>query len=395
MKKLLLQAGGTQATRTRSRVPEAAERVILGVDLSRSKWVYACRWGGQEQRRFGSPGEIKHLQALVREYQARGCDVHVVYEACGFGYEIAWWVEAQHAHVLVVAPSCVEKAPGAQVKTDGVDASSLAVKYERGVLKGIYIPTREQHEYRQLSRTYGQALKDRCRQQVRVRLLLQEHGYTPPAAGSGWGALERWMSAQAWPVPVRVCVTELVGLRTSARGSAQRLANELRAVGRLPQYAALSTALAEQSGVGRFTAIRFILELGDIHRFATADSVANYLGLTPQEYSSGETVLPLLPTCSPGGRHLLSTTARLAPTAPPRHAANSSMSAKFSGPFIPRPPATTIRASVRFATPSALGSRATTVVRMSPSASWTGMVSLWAFRWPAVRWKVRGRTARR
>lgn len=290
MKKLLLQAGGTQAARPRPRALEAGERVIIGVDLSRSKWVYACRWGGQEQRRCGSPGELKHLQALVREYQQRGGDVHVVYEACGFGYQIAWWVEAHSAHVLVVAPSCVEKAPGAQVKTDGVDASSLAVKYERGVLKGIYIPTREQHEYRQLSRTYGQALKDRCRQQVRVRLLLQEHGYTPPVAGSGWGALERWMSAQAWPVPVGVCVTELVGLRTSARCSAQRLAKELRAVGRLPQYAGLSTALAEQSGVGRFTAIRFILELGDIHRFATADSVANYLGLTPQEYSSGETV---------------------------------------------------------------------------------------------------------
>lgn len=290
MKKLLLKEVGAQAQRWRPRAPEAGEVVVLGVDLSRSKWVYACRWGGQEQRRFGSPGELKHLQALVREYQYRGCEVHVVYEACGFGYQIAWWGAAHNAHVLVVAPSCVEKAPGAQVKTDGVDAGSLALKYERGMLKGIYIPTREQHEYRQLSRTYGQALKDRCRQQVRLRLLLQEHGYTPPAGGRGWCALERWVSAQPWPAPVEVCVTELVGLRASASRSAQRLAKELRAVGRLPPYAELGKALAAQSGVGRFTAVRFILEVGDIHRFATADSLPNYLGLTPQEYSSGETV---------------------------------------------------------------------------------------------------------
>jgi transposase len=301
MKKLLLKEVGKQAQRPRPRAPEAGEVVIIGVDLSRSKWGYACRWGGQEQRRFGSPGELKHLQALVNEYQPRECEVHVVYEACGFGYQIAWWLEANHTQVIVVAPSSVEKAPGAQVKTDGLDAGSLAVKYERGMLKGIYIPSREQHAYRQLSRTYGQALKDRRRQQVRLRMLLQEHGATPPAAGSSWSALERWVLAQRWPAPVGVCVSELVALRTSASLSAQRLAKELRAVGRLPQYAPLSKALADQSGVGRFTAIRFILEVGDMHRFATADSLPNYLGLTPKEYSSGELVhRGRIRKCGPG-----------------------------------------------------------------------------------------------
>jgi transposase len=299
MKKLVLREVGKQAQR--SRAPEAGEVVIIGVDLSRSKWVYACRWGGQEQRRFGSAGELKHLQAVVREYQHRGCEVHVVYEACGFGYQIAWWLEAHNAPVIVVAPSCVEKAPGAPVKTDGLDAGSLALKYERGMLKGIYIPTREQHEYRQLSRTYGQALKDRRRQQVRLRMLLQEHGYTPPAAGSGWGPLERWLSAQPWPPPVGSCVAELRELRASASRSARRLANELRAVGRLPQYVGVTTALAAQSGVGRFTAIRFLLEVGDIHRFATADALPNYLGLAPREYSSGDLVhRGRIRKCGPG-----------------------------------------------------------------------------------------------
>jgi len=299
MKKLVLREIGKQAQRPRA--PEAGEVVIIGVDLSRSKWVYVCRWGGQEQRRFGSAGELKHLQAVVREYQHRGCEVHVVYEACGFGYQIAWWVEAHNAQVIVVAPSCVEKAPGAQVKTDGLDAGSLALKYERGMLKGIYIPTREHHEYRQLSRTYGQALKDRSRQQVRIRMLLQEHGYTPPPAGSGWGALERWLSAQSWAPPVGICVTELRELRASASRSARRLATEVRAVGRLPPYGELGKALAEQSGVGRFTAIRFMLEVGDIHRFATADSLPNYLGLTPKEYSSGDLVhRGRIRKCGPG-----------------------------------------------------------------------------------------------
>jgi transposase len=284
MKKLVLKAAGDQVP------PLPGQVVIIGLDLSRSKWVYACRWSGREQRRFGSGGELKHLQAVVREYQERGCEVHVVYEACGFGYEIAWWLEANHAQVIVVPPSTVERAPGAQVKSDRLDASALAVKYEQGQLKGVYIPRRQQHEYRQLSRTYGQVLTDRRRQQARLRLMLQEHGYQAPACQAGWKALDRWVHAQQFPAPVAVCVAELLSLRTAAVTSARRLVTELRGVGRLPQYAHLVKALAKQSGVGPFTALRFVLEIGSVHRFATADSLPNYLGLTPREYSSGELV---------------------------------------------------------------------------------------------------------
>jgi transposase len=68
------------------------------------------------------------------------------------------------------------------------------------------------------------------------------------------------------------------------------LAKELRTVARLPQYAPLVKALAQQSGVGPFTAVRFVLEIGAIQRFPTADSLPNYLGLTPREYSSGDLV---------------------------------------------------------------------------------------------------------
>ena len=288
MKKLVAVAGTGQERSAARRTPEAGQDIWIGVDVSCSKWVYNVRWGGQEQRKLSTAGELHHLQALVRDYS--GCAVHVVYEACGFGYAIAWWLEEQRARVIVVPPSTVERAPGAPVKTDGLDAGRLALKYEQGLLKGIYIPRRPQHEYRQLSRTYGQVLKDRRRQQVRLRLLLQEHGYTPPAAGTGWGALQRWLAAQQFAAPVAACIAELVALRTAACAAARRLAKELRTVARRPQYAPLVKALARQSGVGPFTALRFVLELGDVHRFATADSLPNYLGLTPREYSSGDMV---------------------------------------------------------------------------------------------------------
>jgi transposase len=52
---------------------------------------------------------------------------------------------------------------------------------------------------------------------------------------------------------------------------------------------AIVKALREQSGVGTMSAIRLVVELADINRFPTAASLPHYLGLTPSQYTSGET----------------------------------------------------------------------------------------------------------
>ncbi len=268
--------------------PEVGQPVCIAVDVSRSKWVYAIRWGGQEHRRLSTPGELHHLQVLVNEY--RGGPLQVAYEACGFGYEIAWWLQEQRVDVIVVAPSTVERTPGTHVKTDRRDAGSLALKLERGMLKRTYIPDRRTHQDRQLSRTYALALTDRKRAQARVRSMLQEHGRIGPHPQAGWTVYAQWVARQPLPAPIERSVQEVLALRETALGASRRLKAALLTLAHTPAYAPVVRALSRQAGIGEFTAIRLVLELGDIGRFATAASFVHYLGLTPSEYSSGEVV---------------------------------------------------------------------------------------------------------
>lgn len=271
------------------RSPEAGQAVYVAVDVSRSKWAFNVRWGGAERRRFSTCADLRHIGALIDEY--RGFELHLAYEACGFGYEIAWFLRERGVDVTVVAPSTVERAPGLAVKTDRLDARSLAEKLEKGSLKSAHVPTREDHARRQLSRTYDQAMKEKKRAQARVRALLQEQGRLGPAPTAGWAAYERWLATQEMPAAVRKCIEELVGMRKSSLESARRLKRVLGEVAREEGYAPTVSALATQAGVGEFTAVRLRLELGDMRRFSTAGSFANYLGLTPSEYSSGDNVL--------------------------------------------------------------------------------------------------------
>jgi transposase len=271
----------------------------MAIDLSRTKWVYCVRWGGQEKRRLTTPAEIKHVQALVAQYQ--GCSVHLVFEACGFGYEMAWWAQEQGVGVTVIAPSRMERAPGLQVKTDRIDVDKMARKLEQGELKGIYVPSRAGHEKRQVVRTYGQALKERKRAQSRIRSLMQEHGRLGPIPRAGWKAYRQWLDTQHLAEEVTLCVDTLLAMRTMAEMQATILKARLLRIAASEQYRKIVDALCTHSGVGPLSAIRFVLEIGDIRRFATADSIAHYLGLTPSEYSSGDLVHrgPIL-KCGPG-----------------------------------------------------------------------------------------------
>lgn len=268
--------------------PQPGTEVKIAVDLSRSKWVYCVRWEGAERLRLSTGGEIKHLQALVRRYE--GCPVHLAFEACGFGYELAWWAREEKIAVTVIAPSRMERAPGVQVKTDRLDVGRMARQLEDGSLKSISVPGRAGHERRQVVRTYGQAVKERKRAQVRIRSLLQEHGRIGPAPRAGWTAYREWLGTQQLPEDVKLCVETLLAMRSLADHKAQLLEQRLLAMARSQDYRQIIAALCTQRGGGALSAIRFLLEIGDVCRFPTADSIGHYLGLPPSEYSSGDTL---------------------------------------------------------------------------------------------------------
>lgn len=286
MAKIRLEAIPKQGESRAPVRPAPGTPVSMAIDVSRSKLVYCVRWDGAEQRRLSTPAELKHLQAVVAQY--RDCALHVAYEACGFGYEPAWWLQEQHVTVTVIAPSRVERAPGLGVKTDRIDAGNLARKLEKGELKGIYIPPRLIHEQRQLGRTYGQCVRERQRAQIRIRSLLQEQGRLGPEPSAGWTAYRTWLAAQELPAPVRACVQAHEQLRALADQQAQSLRRELLQRARSAAYRPVVQALCAQRGVGPLSAIRLVLELGSLDRFARGAALARYLGLTPSQYSSGE-----------------------------------------------------------------------------------------------------------
>jgi transposase len=68
----------------------------------------------------------------------------------------------------------------------------------------------------------------------------------------------------------------------------KELVLQLRKLARNDRYKESVELLKSTPGIGMLTAIRLVLEWGDVSRFGRKEEFASFLGLVPSDYSSGD-----------------------------------------------------------------------------------------------------------
>jgi transposase len=176
----------------------------------------------------------------------------------------------------------------ARLKNDRVDAERLALLLRGDLLPTVWIPPAGLREARELVRHRVSLVWVRTEIKNRLLALLSRRNLQPTSS-------KRWLTVRgrrelealplgAMPSTVREdCLALLRVLDEQIR----RLDHELvRLWGDDPRVQRLQTI----PGVGPFTAIVLILELGEIQRFPSAKHLASYVGLTPRARASANRV---------------------------------------------------------------------------------------------------------
>jgi transposase len=193
---------------------------------------------------------------------------------------------------IVVAPSLVPKKPSDRVKTNRRDAITLARLLRAGELTAVWVPDTAHEAIRNLVRARTAAVKDVGLKKRQVSAFLLRHSRIFPRQ-KNWGARYRgWLQAQGFEHPAdQIVLQESI---EAVRVAEERLVRLERAIEEfLPAWslAPLVEALqALRGGVDLVTAVTFVVEVGDIRRFANPRQLMGYLGLVPGERSTGETV---------------------------------------------------------------------------------------------------------
>ncbi len=130
----------------------------------------------------------------VTELLQAGHTVHVVYEACGFGFGLYRELKALGVHCYVIAPRKLDEGC-TRVKTDRRDATTLCQRLSRYVegntreLAVIRVPSEAEEQARHVSRQREQLVRHRQKLEAQGRSLLINHALPAPA---------HWWKQQSW-----------------------------------------------------------------------------------------------------------------------------------------------------------------------------------------------------
>ena len=217
-----------------------------------------------------------------------------VYEAGFSGFWAQRTLEKQGVTCKVIHPADVPSTDKErQQKTDKVDCRRLSLSLKEDRMEGIYIPSEQQVNDRDILRARQQLVKDQTRCKNRISSMLDFYGIPiPPGYKESSHFSKRfigWLEALDLSESAKVSLQLKLGSLNGIRGQLLVANRHINKMDKSPQYKDSVELLRSIPGIGLLNAMIFLTELGDIKRFNAFDKLCSYVGLTPNVYSSAET----------------------------------------------------------------------------------------------------------
>jgi len=206
-----------------------------------------------------------------------------VIEATGT-YRWLYDLLSPHGTVLLAHPLRLRAMIQRRAKTDKLDAQLLANLLRINQIPLAYVPPEDYQQLRDLTRTRARLVRGQAEAKIKLRALLARQNRSAPYKVPFGPRGLAWFAKQDFGWLENLVRDELLArMKHYAKHTAtidERL-EELRE--RFPE----AGALLEIYGMGVFSALVIIAELGEVDRFRTARQVGAYAGLSPQVHQSG------------------------------------------------------------------------------------------------------------
>jgi transposase len=207
-----------------------------------------------------------------------------VMEASGNWYHMFDLLEPAFDTLLLAHPLRVRAIATARVKTDAIDARTLAHLLRSDLIPAAYIPGPEVRELRELLRYRLDLVKQRTALKNRVHALLAKDGLHSPYTDAFGRQGRHWLIALDLSPAKRRRVDGFLRVLDSVTQEIREAELTLRRQAELDPRAQL---LCEIPGIAALTAMTILAEIGDISRFPDSLHLVSYAGLAPHVRSSG------------------------------------------------------------------------------------------------------------
>ncbi len=189
------------------------------------------------------------------------------------------------ARVTIANPLQVKAIAQAHVKTDKIDAGTLASLQAAGSLPQIWTPDAETERKRRLVARRYQVVRHRTRLKNEVHSILNAHLIPKCSHADLFNARGRaWLAAQQFPDDERAAIDRHVR-------ELDRLAEDLALLDREIAQDAIDDSAVNRvmtiTSVNVTVATGIVAAIGDISRFSSPQKLVSYFGLNPRVRQSG------------------------------------------------------------------------------------------------------------
>src|SRR6185295_1712267 len=254
---------------------DPAMSVYAGIDVHRKRSQVAVVTGdGTVELNKNVVNGSEPMLRLIGDLPA---GTPVAFEAA-FGW--GWLIQLLEDYGFephLVHPLRCKAIASARLKNDKVDAAILAQLLRADLLPEAWLAPPRVRQLRALLRHRASLVRLGTQQRNRIHAVAADHGYDRSAsyrAGPGRG----WLAELDLPAASREIVGDCLAVIDGLAPVIDRIDGELHAHARAdPRVKVLRTL----PGVGEFTALVMLAEIGDITRFGSARKLASRAGLTP------------------------------------------------------------------------------------------------------------------
>ena len=236
-----------------------------------------------EIRFANDPEEIEEFADKLTTFHD---DVKAVVESTGnLWIQIHDRLEEHGFDVALSNPAKTRLIAEAKVKTDKVDARTLAALLRADMIPTCYVPGEELRSRRELLRHRMNLVKNRTMVKNRIHGLLDKHGLRMPGAYPFSGGNVDWLRGLSLGFMDDAILRSDLALLEALDDQVELIETKIAVIAVEERQVRL---LMTMTGVGYFTAMLILSEVGDIGRFRSEKAFASWMGLAPVVRQSGE-----------------------------------------------------------------------------------------------------------
>lgn len=264
------------------------KKVFIGKDVHRKSYILCCVVDGVIVKKCQMKPRFADVIGFIKKHFA-GYEVFTVYEAGFSGFELHRALEGAGFNSIVVHPAAVEVSNrDRKVKTDKRDAKKLAIQLAAGRLEGIRIPSREEEQRRQLTRTREQIVEHRSAIKNQIRSKFHIFSLLDPDDDRELSlAMVDQILSKVEIEELKIAVGSLRAVWVSYNEQLKVLHVSLREQAKSDP---LDKTYRSVPGFGPLASRIISNELGDLQHFASCKDLYSFTGLTPGEHSSGDNI---------------------------------------------------------------------------------------------------------